>query len=170
MKKTIKKIIYCMISVSLSACTETDDPVQKFEQLTDLYVETVSKQPVRLSPPGTRPASSTVWHRRQIYISDLNYDVRKTNSLVSPLIGEMTFTCGVKGRQGKSKAEVSEGPDEFDQGIICIAKYAYQKQTWVKKQFHCEDAYYDQRTGKVRKELVEPQEGVSLDCSKHLME
>ena len=64
-----------------------DDAVMTFERLlSDAQLKTQQRL---FSQAGQTPGA---WITRQYTVQDLRYDVRKTDSLVSPLVGLVTFT------------------------------------------------------------------------------
>ena len=126
-----------MTLLTSTASFANSDVVGQFEAIVDKFNSNVSSYPPKISPPNQYVEE---WYLREIYLINVEYDVKQTDSLISPYHGEIIFQCSVKGSKGSSKAEVSNGTITFDTGnqaSPCIAKYAYQKNKWVLKQAIC---------------------------------
>lgn len=131
---------YCYIIAILAintSCYANSDVVEKFEAITDKFSANAIHFPSKIYPPTDE---YNQWARRQVHVSNVGYDVKKTNSLVSPFSGEITYQCSVTGMWGDSKEEVTNGPDAFNSsGDLCLATYAFQKNKWIKKNVMCKD-------------------------------
>jgi hypothetical protein len=161
MKKTnFNPSAFLPLAIVTSVCHADDDVVRRLELLTHRYVSIVTATPPKIEPPNKYIGD---WYRRKIYIQKLEYDVQKTSSLVSPFVGEISYNCSVKGKNGSTRAAVSYGPNGFDEiGAKCLAKYAFQKGKWVKKTVLCRSNYVNENN-----EWVEPipENGASYDCA-----
>lgn len=114
--------------VLITGCS--DDPKKSFEALVANAEKQINGAEVTISQPEL---GITDWYRRKVYAANFHFDVRSTTSLVSPFMGEIAFDCSVRGRKGSSKADVTTGPDTFDQGTPSKATYAFQSSKWVFK-------------------------------------
>jgi hypothetical protein len=82
------------------------------------------------------------WYRRKIFLTSISYDVRKTDSLVSPYIADIHFNCAVHGRVDGTKEAVESGEDSFTSDPTeCISKYAFQEDHWVKNSVICKSYF-----------------------------
>ena len=148
--------IIALLTIS-TTCFANSDVVERFEAITDKFTANMVNIPASMSPPSDD--TDHKWYKRQAHIRNVGYDVRKTDSLVSPFIGEITYQCNVTGRSGASKQEASKGPDSFNTtGDFCTAKYAFQKNKWIKKNVICKDD-----SGGLREPM-----GVMVDCASAL--
>lgn len=78
------------------------------------------------------------WYRYKIFLTSTSYDVRKTDSLVSPFVADIHFNCATHTRVGNTKEAVESGEDSSTlYPIECISKYAFQDDHWVKKSVSC---------------------------------
>ena len=90
-----------------------------------------------VSPPTS--LHPTEWWRRKVTVEKLSIDARRTDSLVSPYVGELRFECRVKGAMGLSKEAATSLPDRFSVSNKCIASFAFQSSKWALKAFKCEE-------------------------------
>lgn len=132
--KQISLFIVGILFASSSAAIENDMVVKRFKKIVTSYPKLVdAKKPV-ISAPSVSP----LWFRRKLQIKEIGYDVRKTDSLVSPFAGEISYICGVRGRDGATEQEVKEGADNFEIEKKCRAAYAFQSSRWVIKSVVCQ--------------------------------
>lgn len=140
----MKKILVFIAIGFLAACTKeaTNNekiitPLEKVAANYPTIVEGMEPETSSLSLElaGDRPDK---WYRRKVQINDVGYDVRKTDSLVSPFMGEIAYTVVTRGRKGTSEKDAREGPENFKtKGTKCKATYAYQSSRWIRKSVVC---------------------------------
>ena len=139
-----------------------EEVVKRFEKLTLSFTQMVNSQEAKISPPT---GSVSVWYRRKIYVRDVAYDVRRTDSLVSPFAGEIFYVCGARGAKGLTELEVKTAPEQFDTGGgKCRANYAFQSSRWVFKAATC----YDHISKKTWQPVEDPSQGIYYDCKQLL--
>lgn len=120
----------------------TDAAVARFEVLGDRTHKALNESPPEFTQPGY--GGSKEWWRRKLYTSNFSIDVRRTDSLISPIVGEMRFDCQSRGAIANSEDEARSAPDSFDtkKGAApdynqCKASYAVQSGRWVFNSFSC---------------------------------
>lgn len=128
----------------LLACSSeifgSDLIVKRIEEIATTYPILVDATEPEITAPKNDNSGYGIkdWYRRKIKITDVSYDVRKTDSLVSPFMGEILYTLVTSGRNGPSEKSATEGPDNFEAvPIKCKAIYAYQSSRWVRKSVTC---------------------------------
>lgn len=125
-----------LLLISLTAgAAENDAIVKRFQSLVDAAPSTVDSAPPVVSPPNR---GITEWYRRKVSIREVAFDVRRTDSLVSPIAGEIVFNCHFRHARARSEDELKDtqyGPDALVGQ--CRVNYAYQGQKWVRKIGHC---------------------------------
>ena len=117
--------------------TTDDEIVRRFEAISIRFAKALNDSPPYISPPDGRAGYATEWYRRKLYTPPVSFDVQKTNSLVSPLIGEIVFGCNVRGARASSENELKVIPDSFDNTSQCKASYAYQSSRWRFRTLSC---------------------------------
>lgn len=134
--------IICMVALlsamaSEATAKDTDDAaVMRMQALAEKYPVLVDSAAAIVSPPSK---DIKEWYRRKVFVKDVGFDVRRTDSLVTPLIGYLTFSCAVQGTKGTSEEYVRSRPDNFSlDGDRCKATYAFQSGKWVHKDLACE--------------------------------
>jgi hypothetical protein len=83
------------------------------------------------------------WFRRKVTAEKITFDVRRTDSLVSPYVGDFQLTCTVKGTKGSKEEDVKDTPDSFSISAKCKAAYAFQSSKWALKSFQCQKSSSD---------------------------
>ena len=90
-----------------------------------------------ISPPSDN-VYYTEWYKRKIYTSDkMQFDVVKTNSVVSPFLGKIDFECNTRFVKGLNLEEVRDRPFTGTADTACRVTYAYQENRWVFKDMSC---------------------------------
>lgn len=126
--------IIALLTINTSSFA-SDDVVERFEAITEKFSLNMVNYPAKISPPTS---TYNKWVKRQAHLYNVAYDVKKTNSLISPFSGEITYRCTVTGRYGATKEIASNGADDFDTtGRFCLGTYAFQKNKWIKKSVIC---------------------------------
>ena len=74
------------------------------------------------------------WVKRKFEVSDLKYDVKKTNSLVSPIIANVIFSLKTEQTEFLSSKETTEASTTYEPkrkyDISFNLSYAYQNSRW----------------------------------------
>lgn len=131
-------------SLLLSACDgkntnqmEVQDPVKGIQALMTRLQKAIDAAEPEISPPGD-DRYNTEWYKRKIYTSDkMQFDVVKTNSVVSPFLGKIDFECNTRFVKGASLDEVKDTPFTGTADTPCRVTYAYQENRWVFKEMSC---------------------------------
>ncbi|HWZ73767.1 MAG TPA: hypothetical protein VN326_20100, partial [Casimicrobiaceae bacterium] len=83
---------FLALSTVANSAEPDADMVAKFEKMASSYPALVdAKEPV-ISPPNLLIKD---WYRRKVFVTDIAYDVRRTDSLVSPYSGTISYICNV---------------------------------------------------------------------------
>ena len=149
------------------ASDSDDAAVRRMEEFAVNYPRLVEASPeVVLSPTN----EVKDWYRHKVFVRDVAFDVRRTDSLVTPLAGLITYVCGVRGTKGASEAFVRSNPDNVSHdGDQCRAAYAYQASKWVRKDVTCEFPTYAGGGRFVKKwSPVTTESGIFATCMKLL--
>lgn len=111
------------------------DPVAGLKAVMDQLQANLNSQKPVLTPPT--PGESDQWWSRQIYTTPtVEFDVQKTESLVSPYRGIVVFECNARFAKGQAKEDVQGDLREFTTNK-CRATYAFQDKKWVFKALAC---------------------------------
>lgn len=140
MKRILLLIAVGVFTACSSASSKNEKIIKRLEKLALTYPKLVDalEPETKEIPKQFAKYASFKFVRRKIQITDTGYDVRKTDSLVSPFIGEIAYTVVTRGRKGSLEKDVKEGPENFKvDGIKCKATYAYQSSRWVRKSVAC---------------------------------
>lgn len=136
-----------------------DDALLKFKEIIVKADKSINDSGPQISPPEPGTQYHNDWYRRKVYATEMAFDVRSTNSIVSPLIGELRFECNVKGTKASSEAEANSLPDSFNlTGQVCKATYAFQSSVWVFKKLECNYHLEGISDGGPRFEEIKPTE------------
>lgn len=161
MKPAIQILLASLVTVSTVGNSAESDAeiVAKLEKMAAIYPSLVDAKPPEISPPTSLIEE---WFRRKVFVNQVAFDVRRTDSLVSPYAGVISFTCDVRGTKGATRESVNSGPDTFHStgGFPCTANYAYQSSRWVRKAVTC-------RSG-VDVFEPRPERGVTYNCAQAL--
>jgi hypothetical protein len=138
-KAVIQILIAALLAVSTIANAAESDAeiVAKLEKMAGNYPSLVDAKGPVISPPTSLVQE---WYRRKVFVTNVAYDVRRTDSLVSPYSGTISYFCDVRGTKGTSEESVKSGADTFNgiASIPCTANYAYQSSRWVLKSVACQ--------------------------------
>lgn len=117
------------------------DPVQSFR----LVVEGVQQKATSTMPVYYNHWKKG-WAKRKIIISDVKYDVVKTDSLVSPFVGKLDLSVTLQQSSfflSREQAEVATSFSFDPPGSLntseCRVQYALQEGKWVIKNRECRD-------------------------------
>ena len=143
MKKLVAFV--CGVTCTASFADAEAEAVQKFEVIsgklqssvsssTMLVRETSDEVLAKLNRPD-RPFPR--FRGNTVSLSNLAVDVRKTDSLISPLTGHITFNCSFKYWEADSRDQLVGREKLSMLGDSCLALYALQSSQWVLKSFSC---------------------------------
>lgn len=125
MVTVISFFLFSLVSISASGA---DDPVALFEKLIrDAQRETSTSQPVYLNK------HKQAWAKRRFFTSDIKYDVKKTDSLVSPIIGIVTFHLITEQTElfpTRDQAETASTFKSTSSPFRVSMTYAYRGSAW----------------------------------------
>lgn len=163
--RNMSAALFVVAFSGVAIANANDEAVKRLERMAASYQGLIdAKEPV-ISPPGA--SGDDQWYRRKAVVSDVSFDARKTDSLVSPLAGEISYTCGVRGAKGASEQAVMVGGDNFNipAAAKCRATYAYQSSKWINKSVSCQGLI-----GNVGPwvEVNRPSQGVLYSCAQAL--
>lgn len=105
---------------------KAEDPVKEFEQ--DLF----RKEKITNSYGSFEvDRANGKWNKTKKRVENLLYDIKKTDSLVTPLYAEVTFDCYTweVEKESKEAIEASEFPDKPSISAV-IKHYGYQDGVW----------------------------------------
>jgi hypothetical protein len=150
---------FLVVNTVANSAESDADVVAKMEKMAASYPSLVDAKGPVISPPT---ALIKEWYRRKVFVTDVAYDVRRTDSLVSPYSGTISYICNVRGASGTSEQSVQSAADTFNgiAPIPCTANYAYQAARWILKSVACRPmrAY----------EPVRPDSGTTYSCQQAL--
>ena len=140
------KNVFVVLAVSalLSACNENNkseasakDPVKGLHALMERLQKSIDATEPVISPPSDS-LYYTEWYKRKIYTSDkMQFDVVKTNSVVSPFLGKIDFECNTRFVKGVNLEEVKDKSFSGTADTPCRVTYAYQEDRWIFKDMSC---------------------------------
>jgi hypothetical protein len=107
------------------------EPVTSFEQIVTRGKGAVDQSTLVLFNKG-----KSTWHKRKYTISNIKYDVKKTDSLVSPIVALVTFDLAVEHSvpfQTKEEADAVTDYTEFKMTNGVTLNYALTSGVWVFK-------------------------------------
>lgn len=126
---------FALLVLFVETSSANDEVVKRLQSLAEAAPGVVDKSPPFIAPPNEAIPG---WWRRQVYIRELSFDVRRTDSLVSPFSGEIAFNCHVRVARAKSEDELRSTPYTVDNLFgRCKVNYAYQGQKWIRKSGYC---------------------------------
>lgn len=131
-------------TILLSGCerekprqVDVKDPVKGIQALMTRLQTAINAAEPEISPPSDNKYY-TEWYKRKIYTSDkMQFDVVKTNSIVSPFLGKIDFECNTRFVKGVSLDEVKDTPFTGTADTPCRVTYAYQDDRWAFKDMSC---------------------------------
>jgi len=110
-----------------------NDPVESLRAiLASVEKDMATEHLAHFSDPG----SERGWIKRRIVLSDMKYDVKKTDSLVSPLLAPVNFKCSTIQSEiypNKGDAEKAKILQPSGLAISCRATLAFQDGKWNAK-------------------------------------
>lgn len=114
-----------------------DDAVKRLEVIASHIEKSINESPSEVTPPDGQ--SFKDWYRRKIFTLPVSFDARTTNSLVSPIVGEVVFGCNIRVAYALSEAALKLTPDEV-RPVNCKASYAFQSSRWIFKTLSCDSS------------------------------
>lgn len=134
MIKSLFMILALVFPLALLAQAD-DEIVKRLSKIGETAVINLNSVEPVISPPD---GSTLQWYRRKFTAENLTIDVRRTDSLVSPYVGDLQLDCTSKGTFGSTEADIKGTPDKFSGVTKCKASYAFQSSKWTLKSFKCE--------------------------------
>jgi hypothetical protein len=116
------------------AARADDKAVKRFKEMVAAYPSAVAATEPRVSPPE---GLTTEWYRRKISVVVARFDVKKSDSLLTPIVGEFHFDCVVSGTDGPTKESVTGTPDTWSSPQPCRAEYGFDGARWTLKTITC---------------------------------
>ena len=123
----------------VAACgkTSSSDPVDGLKSVMGNLQTKLNNQKPVITPPKPGDPYYTQWWGRKIYTNPtMEFDVQKTDSLVSPYRGLVNFECNNRFAKGDSQESVQGELRDFVE-TKCRATYAFQEKKWVFKALAC---------------------------------
>lgn len=114
-----------------------DEPVEKLKARIQS-----NKQSLEKRRPVYFNSYTQGWAKRRMHVDNLEYDVRKTDSLVSPFIGIVTFEVFVEQTSFYKSKDEAESAEDFQIETYASkiqemsrVTYAFQEAGWVIKKY-----------------------------------
>lgn len=116
--------------------SQPSDPVEGMKFVMQKLQSEINSQPQTITPPG----DINKWYKRKIYTpQEMQYDVKKTDSIVTPHAGIIDFECNVK----VASALTQEDLDKIEMRDFVTAKcrstWAHQDKKWIFKSMACQN-------------------------------
>ncbi len=125
-KVALSLILFALLPFFASAA---DDPVAKFEKL---ILE--AKNATNTNSPVYFNEYRQEWAKRRFSVTEITYDVKKTDSLVSPIIGLVTFQLRTIQTYLYPTKEQADASSAFETKTIASYRisltYSYKDNTW----------------------------------------
>lgn len=113
------------------------DPVASFQSVVNRGSESKEWTTVHLNP------TSGKWTKRYYFLGEVKYDVKKTDSLVSPIIGLVSFPVKVKfSPQFETEDEATKSAGEYIPLSLSYSiegRYSVSNSAWKLDQFRYKD-------------------------------
>jgi hypothetical protein len=126
----LHKLAIALIILSAVASAEPPSPVQTFDAFLKKATATTAS-----STPTYFNAYKKQWAKRRFRIEGLKMDVRKTDSLVTPLLGLVSFTLHTEQTDffpTEQQAKAADKADPKTQTAFEITlRYGFQDSAWV---------------------------------------
>lgn len=136
-RTSLSLVAVVLISGCGKAAPPTADPVAGLKAVMEQLQTSLNSQQPIITPPQPGESSYAQWWSRKIYTTPtMEFDVQKTDSLVSPYRGIVNFECNARFAKGESKQDVQGELREFTTNK-CRATYAFQEKKWVFKTLAC---------------------------------
>ena len=109
-----------------------DDPVGQLKGL-------LQKLQTQGTPERVTNFNDPDWNKRKMFASEIKYDVRRTDSLVSPYLADVTWhvtqysTPNVPTKNEAEKAGLPMKPSPKPEGEVWSAQLAFQDGKWILK-------------------------------------
>ena len=130
-------IIFSMLVPTILFAASGDDAVKRLEGIASNIEIRINESPFEVTPPDGK--SFKEWYRRKIFTLPVSFDARTTNSLVSPIVGEVVFGCNIRAASALSEAALKLQNDEVVSSN-CKASYAFQSSRWIFKSLSCDSS------------------------------
>lgn len=118
----------CFFCFPVAAATA--DPVSKFEALLEKFEKNTNNDVVFY-----HNTDKDAWLKRRFDVSDVKYDVKKTDSMVNPILGLVSFDLVISHtsfQPTKAEAEAIQiVPDEKSDRHKISITYAYKNNKWI---------------------------------------
>lgn len=119
-------LLYSLFPLFASAA---DDPVPKFEKfILEAMNATKANTPVNLN------SYTQAWAKKRFSVADIKFDVKKTDSLVNPIVGLVTFQLVNEQTGFFPTKEEAEASTEFDPKNLIHYRislfYSYKDAKW----------------------------------------
>jgi hypothetical protein len=120
---------FCLLLFPLFALA-ADDPVSKFEKLIgDATTATNASSMVYLNK------YQQAWAKRRFAVADVKFDVKKTDSLVNPIVGLVTYLLATEQSHFTPTKEEAQTSTAFDPQLSSTLRialtYSYKDTKWV---------------------------------------
>lgn len=149
-----------IIAIPPIHAAENEDIVRRLEKLAEIAPEVVNNSAAVISAPSEIISD---WFRRKIRVKSLGYDVRRTDSLVSPFVGEIEVDCRATVTRGSSQQALMTAPEGNEVNFgLCKITYAFQGQKWVRKSGQCKSSSYPNRPPEL---MDHPDKGFGYYCA-----
>jgi hypothetical protein len=138
-----RSVIFCLI---ISICFVPGIAFTQSEEakVKESFLQTIQKELESLQTWGAdereHPEKSIQhfnsdgkWHAFYKEFTDYSYDIQKTNSIVSPYTGIVTFKGQTFEKVGATKADCLNAPWRANHQVEPSLKYVYQDGRWVLK-------------------------------------
>lgn len=119
-----------MLSLLPSFVSAANDPVESFEKLIlDAQNATNTSTPVYFND------YAQAWAKKRFSVAEITYDVKATDSLISPIVGVISFQLVTEQTDlysTKSEAESTTAFDpKFESPYFLTLTYAYRNDAWT---------------------------------------
>lgn len=131
--RVLASVLAFFLLIGGAASAQSSEPIASFKRL----VERASseKDAVFVGRIGS------AWVKHHDRISDVKYDVRKTDSLINPMVGISSFNIWARTTSGYTSeidAENSPMPGGRPDLVECQFTYHFEKGRWKTARFSCE--------------------------------
>ncbi|WP_422013506.1 hypothetical protein [Roseateles sp.] len=145
MQRVILVLGAAAIASELASCSKTEngapqaavasDPVAALKAVMAKAKASVDAEPDWTVPPG---GFQTKWSRSKATLAETYaMDVQKTQSLVSPYVGSVEFSCNERLNEAESEGDAKSQPLTIENSYACRAALAHQDGKWVFKEMKC---------------------------------
>lgn len=151
-----------VLLLPLMSHSQTDETALKqFEHVVKTIEQSINESAEVIAEP--RPGSSE-WWRRKVTTQAVQFDVKRTDSIVTPLIGEALFSCDTQAVKAQTQEDAQTLPFNFSSKTACKAAYAYQDKKWVFKKMQCAYPTSNPSRSPSWYEVTSPSNGMTGRC------